>query len=76
VTPPTEEPIELSLLLDELYRGTERLPRDEIYRRATADDLPADLLVRLNRLPEGDYALDELLEALDLLDAETVHDAD
>lgn len=51
-------------LLEEIYLGTERMSRDEIHRRAVAADLPADLMLRVDALPEGEYALDEAAEAL------------
>jgi hypothetical protein len=51
-------------LVDDLYGAHERLPRDEIHRRAVAADLPADDMAVLDRLPEGEYAEDELTEAL------------
>jgi hypothetical protein len=50
--------------VDDLYTGQERLARDEIYRRAVAADLPAGAMDVLDRLPEGEYAQDELSEAL------------
>lgn len=51
-------------LVDELYAGQERIDRNEIYRRAVAADLPSDDLAVLDRLPEGEYAEDELNEAI------------
>jgi hypothetical protein len=54
----------LDELLDDIYVGQERLSRDEIHRRAVAADLPADLMLRVDALPEGEYALDEAAEAL------------
>jgi hypothetical protein len=51
-------------LLDDLYAGQERITRDAIHRRAVADDLPADQITRLETLPEGEYAYDEVLAAL------------
>jgi hypothetical protein len=61
----TSEP-DLRSLLDAAYTGQERLSRDEIRRKAIAADLPADDMTRVNALPEGEYAEDELLEALRL----------
>jgi len=54
----------LSELVDELYAGQERIDRDEIYRRAVAAELPSDDMAVLDRLPEGEYAEDELNEAI------------
>jgi hypothetical protein len=51
-------------LVDELYAGQERIDRDEIYRRAVAAELPSDDMAVLDRLPEGEYAEDELNEAI------------
>ena len=57
----------LSGLVDELYAGQERIDRDEIYRRAVATELPSDDMAVLDRLPEGEYAEDELNEAIALI---------
>jgi len=54
----------LSELVDELYTAQERIDRDEIYRRAVAAELPSDDMAVLDRLPEGEYAEDELNEAI------------
>ena len=62
MTDPQRTP--LDELLDDMYSGQERLSRDEIHRRAVAADLPADLMLRVDALPEGEYALDEAAEAL------------
>jgi hypothetical protein len=51
-------------LVDELYAGQERIDRNEIYRRAVAADLPSGDMAVLDRLPEGEYAEDELTEAI------------
>jgi hypothetical protein len=51
-------------LVDELYTGQERIERDEIYRRAVAAELPSDDMAVLDRLPAGEYAEDELNEAI------------
>jgi hypothetical protein len=51
-------------LLDAVYAGQERLSRGEIHRYATAAELPADQLARVDVLPEGEYTLDEAIEAL------------
>jgi hypothetical protein len=57
--------------IDGLYAGSERLDRDEIYRRAVAADLPAADLETLDRVPEGEYTQDELMEAITLLEGST-----
>ena len=54
----------LAELVDELYAAQERIDRDEIHRRAVAAELPSDDMAVLDRLPEGEYAEDELTEAL------------
>jgi hypothetical protein len=51
-------------LVDDLYAGQERIDRNEIYRRAVAAELPSDDMAVLDRLPEGEYAEDELTEAI------------
>ncbi|HEY0530562.1 MAG TPA: hypothetical protein VGD29_03080 [Actinoplanes sp.] len=51
-------------LVDELYAAQERIDRDEIYRRAVVAELPSDDMTVLDRLPEGEYAEDELNEAI------------
>jgi hypothetical protein len=51
-------------LVEELYVAQERIDRDEIYRRAVAAELPSDDMAVLDRLPEGEYAEDELNEAI------------
>jgi hypothetical protein len=56
-------------ILDEVYVGRERVSRDEIHRRAVAADAPADVLSALDALPEGEYAQDEVTEALGQLGA-------
>lgn len=65
MTDTTADPL-LDLLLSEVYRGHKRVSQDEIQRRAIAADLPAELVCRVTALPEGEYALDEAIEALRL----------
>ncbi|HEX2774082.1 MAG TPA: hypothetical protein VHN18_16860 [Micromonosporaceae bacterium] len=61
----TDQPTrQVDALLDELYVGLERVSRAEIYRRAIADGLPADVLARISALPQGEYAIDEAAELL------------
>jgi hypothetical protein len=61
---PDEPPRDLKSLLASVYAGGDRLSRDEVRRRAVAADLPAEELTRVDGLPEGEYAEDEILEAL------------
>jgi hypothetical protein len=66
---PSRHPLPgLEDLLDEVFVADERVSRDEIVRRATAADLPAATLSRLDALPEGEYAYDEVLDAVQVLD--------
>lgn len=51
-------------LLDDVYMSQERMTRDDLHRRAVAGNLPAELIVALDALPEGEYAQDEVSEAL------------
>ena len=54
----------LDAFLDELYHGQERLTSGDIQRSAVSAGLPADVLTRIDALPEGEYAQDEAAEAL------------
>ncbi|WP_329103724.1 hypothetical protein OG792_27625 [Micromonospora sp. NBC_01699] len=62
----TDDPLRPALddLLDDLYAGQERLTQGEIHRRAVAAELPAELLTRINAMPEGEYADDEAADLL------------
>ncbi|WP_319463253.1 hypothetical protein [Micromonospora sp. RTP1Z1] len=62
----TEEPDtrQLDELLDDIYHGQERITQADIYRRAVAAELPAELLSRIAALPQGEYAVDEAAELL------------
>ncbi|MDT0529912.1 hypothetical protein RM555_13035 [Micromonospora sp. DSM 115977] len=51
-------------LLEDLYHGQERISQADIYRRAVAAELPAQLLTRMAALPEGEYAVDEVADLL------------
>jgi hypothetical protein len=51
-------------LLDDVYASQERVTRDMIHRRAVALDLPAEVIATLDALPEGEYAQEEVTEAL------------
>ncbi|GAB3364846.1 hypothetical protein RMN56_17640 [Micromonospora halotolerans] len=64
--PVTEQPDtrQLDELLDDIFRGQERMSQADIYRRAVAAELPADLLSRIDSLPEGEYAVDEAADLL------------
>jgi hypothetical protein len=57
---------EVDIVLEQIYLGHERLSHTEIYRRVVAADGPTELVTALDALPEGEYALDELAEALEL----------
>lgn len=76
-TAATDETIEIDLaevtsdttvvledLLDEIYAGQERVTQAEIHRRAVATEAPADVLIRITAMPEGEYAIDEAAELL------------
>ncbi|WP_407940442.1 hypothetical protein [Micromonospora auratinigra] len=64
--PTTEQPDTRPLdeLLDDIYHGQERISQADIYRRAVAAELPAELLTRIAALPEGEYAVDEAADLL------------
>ena len=55
---------QLDELLDDIYHGQERIPQADIYRRAVAAELPADLLTRIAALPQGEYSVDEAADLL------------
>ncbi|MFG3686914.1 hypothetical protein [Micromonospora sp. NPDC047740] len=64
--PVTEQPDtrQLDELLDDIYHGQERITQADIYRRAVAAELPAELLTRIAALPQGEYAIDEVNDLL------------
>ncbi|MFG2108365.1 hypothetical protein FXF50_21435 [Micromonospora sp. AP08] len=64
--PVTEQPDTRPLdeLLDDIYHGQERISQADIYRRAVAAELPAELLTRIAALPQGEYAVDEAADLL------------
>ncbi|MGV9767527.1 hypothetical protein [Micromonospora tulbaghiae] len=64
--PVTEQPDTRLLddLLDDIYHGQERITQADIYRRAVAAELPAELLTRIAALPQGEYAVDEAADLL------------
>ncbi|WP_433394352.1 hypothetical protein [Micromonospora sp. KLBMP9576] len=51
-------------LLEDLYHGQERISQADIYRRAVAAEMPAQLLTRMAALPEGEYSVDEVADLL------------
>ena len=51
-------------LLDRVFTGEERLSSDEIHRRVLALDPPAEVLIAFDHLPEGEYSVDEVAEAV------------
>jgi hypothetical protein len=55
---------ELEATLDDVFLRQERLTRDEIHRRAVAAEAPVEVVNALDSLPEGEYALDEVVDAL------------
>jgi hypothetical protein len=55
---------DLDDLLDQLFVGEERITSAEIHRRALTADLPVTLMERIDSLPEGEYAQDEVAEIL------------
>ncbi|WP_442933318.1 hypothetical protein [Micromonospora psammae] len=55
---------QLDELLDDIYRGQERISQADIHRRAIAAQLPAALLARIEALPQGEYSVDEAADAL------------
>jgi hypothetical protein len=57
-------------VLDEIFIQQERLSQDEIYRRAVAADAPTEVISALDELPEGEYAQDEVADALEQLGGE------
>ncbi len=57
----------LDEFLDDAYVGQERLTSADLQRSAIAADLPANVMTRIDALPEGEYAQDEAAEALRLL---------
>lgn len=61
---------EVEALLDEVFTRQERLSRDEIHRRAVAADAPAEVMSALDELPEGEYAQDEVADAVGQLGGE------
>ncbi|SCE83694.1 hypothetical protein GA0074695_1497 [Micromonospora viridifaciens] len=64
--PVTEQPDtrQVDELLDDIYHGQERITQADIYRRAVAAELPAELLTRIAALPQGEYAVDEAADLL------------
>jgi hypothetical protein len=63
----TDSDTGLEAFLDQAFDAQERISSGDLQRRAVAADLPAALLTRIDALPEGEYAQDEALEALNEL---------
>ena len=55
---------DVDTILDDLFVGQERVTRDEIYRRVVSEEAPVEVVTALDALPEGEYAQDEVTEAL------------
>ncbi len=55
---------DLETRLDALFIGEERLSVAEIRRRAVAGDMSSGVLLCIDTLPEGEYAQDEVLDAV------------
>src|SRR5258706_7739176 len=51
-------------LLEDVYVSQERMTRDDLHRRAVAGNLPAEVIVALDALPQGEYAQDQVSQAL------------
>jgi hypothetical protein len=60
----TDRETDLAAFLDEAFDSQERISSGDLQRRAIAADLPAELLTRIDALPEGEYAQDEALDAV------------
>ncbi|GGJ78558.1 hypothetical protein GCM10010123_05640 [Pilimelia anulata] len=55
---------QITELLDRIYAGRERLSGVAIFQHAAADDMPAEALLRLDALPDGEYTVDEAADAV------------
>lgn len=62
---------DVSSILDEIFVGQERLSRDEIYRRAQITGTSVEMVEAFDALPEGEYAQDEVAEAIERVFMET-----
>ena len=60
----TDGDTSLEAFLDEAFDAHERISSGDLQRRAVAAALPAELMTRIDALPEGEYAQDEALDAL------------
>lgn len=56
-------------LLAELYAGVDRISGAEVGRRAVAADAPPGVAAVIQAVPEGEYSLDEMLDAIDVADS-------
>ena len=59
----SDELRQLDEFLDEIFTAQDRLTNIEIQRSAIAAELPAELMTRIDGLPEGMYSQDEASEA-------------
>jgi hypothetical protein len=59
----SDELRQLDEFLDDIFTAQDRMTNIEIQRSAIAADLPADLMTRIDALPEGMYTQDEASEA-------------
>jgi hypothetical protein len=64
------ETAHVKALIDGLYTGQERISRLEINERMLAADVSADLMGYFDRLPDGDYEQEELVETINQMIAE------
>jgi hypothetical protein len=56
---------EMERVLDEVFGGRERVALRDVYARASAHvTVPADMLARLNEIPEGSYTRADIAEAI------------
>ncbi len=60
----TEDLGALDEFLDEVFIGQDRMTDVELQRSALSLELPAELMTRIDALPEGMYSQDEASEAL------------
>jgi hypothetical protein len=56
---------DLETALADIFAGHERVSLAELRRRAASADVSADVVTALDRLPEREYTLDEVADALD-----------
>jgi hypothetical protein len=51
-------------VIDDLYRDSDEVSRDEIYERVEHGQVAPEVASYFNHLPEGDYTLDELVDEI------------